>query len=175
MTLNEISAVSTEYVELVNASATTQSIAGYRVADADADGGPRFAEASVFAVGAALGPGERIVTVGGFATPATGPQTACLPSLATCYQAAWDISGSNGETMFLLSPDDVIVDQATYPDEASRAELEPPPGRKRRLRRRGGHAWASQRLALIRTRGRAVVHLRPWTSRAMGCSSEPRR
>jgi hypothetical protein len=119
LALNEISAVSAEYVELMNVGTTTQPIAGYSIADADVDGGPRFAQATPFASGATLAPGERLVTVGGFSPPAQGLQTDCLPNLATCYQAAWDISGSDGETMFLLSPAGVIVDQAKVSDDVA--------------------------------------------------------
>ena len=117
LTLNEIAAEANEYVELVNTSAVAQSIGGFSIADQDTDGGPRLAEAAPFAAGAMLAPGARIVTVGGFPQPGSGPQTTCLPSLASCYQAAWDISGSNGETMFLLSPAGVILDQARYPQD----------------------------------------------------------
>ncbi len=121
LAINEIGAVSTEFVELINAGTTAQSLAGYGVADADTDGGPRFARASRFAAGAILAPGARMVTIGGFDVPAVGQQDACLPLVTPCYQAAWDISDSEGETMFLLSPTDVIVDQAKYPDDTAAA------------------------------------------------------
>jgi hypothetical protein len=115
LTLNEIAAESNEYVELVNGSAVEQPLGGFSIADQDSDGGPRLAEAAPFAAGATLAPGARVVTVGGFMTPAAGPQTTCVPTLASCYQAAWDISGSNGETVFLLSPEGVILDEVSCP------------------------------------------------------------
>jgi uncharacterized protein (DUF2252 family) len=122
LAINEIGAVTTEFVELINAAGSAQPLAGYGVADADTDGGPRFERASRFAADATLAPGARIVIIGGFAAPAVGLQDACLPGVAHCYQAGWDISDSDGETMFLLSPANVIVDQAHYPDDTAGAD-----------------------------------------------------
>jgi hypothetical protein len=113
--INEICAVGCEYVELVNASGSAQSIAGSAVADADDDGGPRFEEAARFPAGATLGAGGRATVVGGFEKPDQGLRSDCIPGVSACYQAAWDISDMRGETMFLLGPDDVILDQAAYP------------------------------------------------------------
>ncbi len=115
ITINEISAVGSEYVEILNASRTSQSIAGFAVADADTDGGPRFDLAARFLAGATLSTGGRMVIVGGVSPVTPGAQSNCIPGVAVCYQAAWDISASRGETIYLLTPDNVIVDQAIYP------------------------------------------------------------
>ena len=113
--INEISATGAEYVELSNPSGAAQSIAGFGVADADADGGPRFDLAARFSAGAMLAAGGRITVIGGFHTPAQGPQSTCIAGVPICIQAAWDISASRGETVFLLTPGDLIADQVTYP------------------------------------------------------------
>src|SRR5262249_35587926 len=92
LAINEISATGAEFVEVLNATGAPRSIAGLAVADADADGGPRFDQAARFSPGASLGGGGRMLVEAGFSMPATGPQTMCLPEVPACYQAAWDIS-----------------------------------------------------------------------------------
>ena len=117
--INEVSASGgPDYVELTNATSSDQSIAGFGVADSDADGGPRFSQTARFSLGATLTSGGKVVVVGGFAMPMPDLQTTCVPGLASCYQAQWGISAANGETMFFLSPDNVIVDQVSYPRNA---------------------------------------------------------
>ena len=115
LTINELSATGSEYVELQNVSKTTQNIAGFGVADSDVDGGPRFDLASFFAPGVALAPGARMTVLGGFDPVIPGPQSNCKNGIPVCYQAAWDISASRGETLYLLTAEKVIADQATYP------------------------------------------------------------
>ncbi|HEX2656958.1 MAG TPA: hypothetical protein VHU40_01745, partial [Polyangia bacterium] len=48
-----------------------------------------------------------------------GLQSKCMDGVKKCYQASWDVSGGNGETIYLLSPDDVILDQAVYPKDVT--------------------------------------------------------
>jgi uncharacterized protein (DUF2252 family) len=115
VTINEISATGSEYVELLNGSDRPQSLAGYGVADADVDGGPRLDQAMRFFPGAMLEAGARMLVLGGFAVPAQGPQSSCIAGAPVCYQAAWHLSASQGEAVYLLTPNDVIADQATYP------------------------------------------------------------
>jgi len=117
VTINEISATGSEYVELANTTATTADLSGFGVADADDDGGPRFPQAVWFPPGTALPAHGRTVVIGGFTPPATGPQSgaACIAGVATCFQAAWNISAASGESLFLLTPSQVIADQALYP------------------------------------------------------------
>jgi hypothetical protein len=117
--INEIVATGTEYVELTNASAAMTGVADYRVADSDVDGGPRLDQATALSGAAALPAGGKIVVVGGYKTPATGPQDNCTGNISPCFQAGWDIAASNGETIYLLSPDDIILDQARYPANAA--------------------------------------------------------
>lgn len=114
--LNEIAAAESEYVEVANATSTKLAAEGLAVADADVDGGPRFDQAARLSAGATLAGRGRVVFVGGFKHPEEGPRRAdCVAGLPTCYHAAWNISGAKGETMFLLSPDDVIIDQVAFP------------------------------------------------------------
>jgi hypothetical protein len=121
ITINEVCATGDEFVEVMNATSVSRSVAGLGIADADVDGGPRFDEVSRFAAGATLAGGGRILVQGGVSMPPSGPQTMCLPPVPACYQAAWDISGARGETVYLLGADDVIVDQVAYPPDAAAA------------------------------------------------------
>ena len=73
--------------------------------------GPRFA------AGAVLARGARLVIQGGVPTPRTGLQTKWLDGVKRCYEASWDVSGGRGETIYLLSRDDVVLDQAMYPKD----------------------------------------------------------
>jgi uncharacterized protein (DUF2252 family) len=115
--INEISANGAEFVELANTTGGAQPLGGYGVADVDDDGGPRLSQAVWFSPGTMLAARAKLVVIGGHTPPAIGPQSgaACITGVASCYQAAWSISGSNGETLFLISPSNVIVDRASYP------------------------------------------------------------
>jgi hypothetical protein len=119
VTINEIGAVGSEFVELMNPKGPSQNLAGSAVADADTDGGPRFDKAVRFVDGATLGSGARLVIEGGVEMPGIGLQTKCMNGVKKCYEARWDIDGGSGETIYLLSPDDVILDQIVYPKDAA--------------------------------------------------------
>lgn|GEM_PF-539116 len=119
ITINEIGAIGSEFVELMNPMGPGQDLSGSAVADADTDGGPRFDKAVRFPAGASLPSGARLVIEGGAAEPALGLQSKCKDGVKKCYEASWDVNGGNGETIYLLSPDDVILDQAVYPMDAA--------------------------------------------------------
>jgi len=112
ITINEICATGSEYVELTNPASPSQNLADLSLADADVDGGPRFEKAVRFAAGTVLARGARLVIQGGVPTPRTGLQTKCMDGVKRCYEASWDVSGGRGETIYLLSHDDVVLDQA---------------------------------------------------------------
>lgn len=114
--INELAATDVvDFVELANASTSSQVVGDLRVADADEDGGPRLATATSLVGAATMDPGDRLVVVGGYASAAPGPQRECSGGISPCFQASWGIGASEGETMYLLSPTDLIVDQVTYP------------------------------------------------------------
>lgn len=114
--INEIAATDVvDFVELANASPSTQMVSDLRVTDSDEDGGPRLATATRLAGAAALDPGDRLVVVGGYASVMPGPQRDCSGGISPCFHASWGISASEGETIYVLSATDVIVDQVTYP------------------------------------------------------------
>ena len=123
VSINEIAAIATDFVEILNVTSVAQTVTGYALADAAEDGGPRFEKAVRFAPGTRLGPGSRTVVVGGFGSPSPGPRSGCsskgVGDGVPCYEASWDISSARGETVYLLAPGDVIADQVRYPGDVT--------------------------------------------------------
>lgn len=120
LVINEIQATTDDWVEIINVGDGVADLSGMGVADQDMDGTPKLAEAIRFIEGAKLVPGDYLLVVANVKNPNPGPQGDCLPSggPATCYQAPWGISGTNGDQIFLLSPTDTVVDAAMYPANA---------------------------------------------------------
>lgn len=120
LVINEIQATSEDWVEIVNLGDAVADLSGMGLADMDADGAPKLAEAVRFIDGAKLVPGEYLLVVANVNNANPGPQGDCLASGGpqTCYQAGWGISGSNGDQIFLLSAADEIVDTVPYPANA---------------------------------------------------------
>lgn len=119
--INEIGATGEEWVEITNVGDAAFDLQQFAVTDQLADGTPNTAEAARFQAGTSLLPGEYLVVVGKVKTPLPGPQTDCLMTggPASCYQAAWGISASNGDKIFFLSDTDAIVEAAAYPANAA--------------------------------------------------------
>lgn len=120
LVINEIQATTDDWVEIINVGDGVADLSGMGLADQDTDGTPKLAEAIRFIEGAKLVPGDYLIVVANVKDPIPGPQSDCLPAggPATCYQAPWGISGTNGDQIFLLSPTDAVVDAAAYPANA---------------------------------------------------------
>jgi|GEM_PF-5385676 len=120
LVINEIRATTEDWVEIVNVGDGVADLAGMGLADQETDGTPKIAEAARFIEGATLVPGEYLLVVANVNNANPGPQGDCLMSggPVTCYQASWGISGTDGDQIFLLSPDDAIVDSLVYPANA---------------------------------------------------------
>lgn len=118
---NEIGAVGSDFVELKNIGNASVDVSGYGVADSDDAGQPRLDQAMRFPDGAEIASGERLLIVAE-QDPAdgVGPHTDCLSGAAdTCYWAQWGISASKGEKVFLVGPDDAVVIEQEYPQDAA--------------------------------------------------------
>lgn len=120
LVINELQATSEDWVEILNVGDGVANLAGMGLADQDTTGTPKLAEAVRFIDGETLVPGEYLLVVANVNNPNPGPQGECLDSggPATCYQAGWGISGTNGDQIFLLSPTDEVVDTVVYPANA---------------------------------------------------------
>ncbi|HMY17226.1 MAG TPA: lamin tail domain-containing protein [Polyangium sp.] len=120
LVVNELQTTTEDWVEIVNVGDGVADLSAMGLADQDTDGTPKLAEAVRFIEGEKLVPGEYLVVVANVKNPNAGPQGDCLQSggPATCYQAAWGISGTNGDKIFLLSPTDEIIDSVVYPANA---------------------------------------------------------
>lgn len=118
--INEIQATVEDWVEITNIGTEVAELGGLGLADKMADGTPEVADAIRFADDEKLAPGEFLFVVVNVKGAAEGPQTTCLMSggPARCYQAKWGISAANGDSVFLLYPDDKILDLAVYPMNA---------------------------------------------------------
>jgi hypothetical protein len=120
LAVNEIRAAGDDWIELYNAGDEPVALEGWRIADGNADGTPRLAEAVAFPAGATLEPGAFLFVLadlGGDALP--GWQTACLePAVPQCLHVAWGISRADGDTITVLDAADGVVTQAVYPPDA---------------------------------------------------------
>jgi hypothetical protein len=118
VTINEIRATGDDWIELFNRGTTSVDLSGMRIADSE-DGGPRLAAAVVFPSGTVLLPGAYILVVGNYGDAGTTVTSGCLDGGGgPCVQGTWGISASRGETVFLVTPDGRIVEQATYGADA---------------------------------------------------------
>jgi hypothetical protein len=114
LVINEISADGTDYVELFNPGAAAVSGDGLKIADDDA-GAPKLSEA-VDLAGATVPPGGYLFILAGLDTAAMpGPQTTCAPGPSPCYQAAFGISQTSGDVIYLLGAGDAVLASAPYP------------------------------------------------------------
>jgi len=120
LVINELQTTSEDWVEIVNVGDGVADLSGMGLADQDTDGTPKLAEAVRFIDGAKLVPGEYLLVVANVNNANPGPQGDCLNSggPATCYQASWGISGTNGDQIYLLSPTDEVVNAVIYPANA---------------------------------------------------------
>lgn len=115
LVFNEVSAVGGDYIELMNIGGSTINLGGYRLVD-QVDGAPRPDEAVEFVEGATLAPGEILLIQAKLDTDARpGEQTACGPGAPMrCYYAAWGVSNSSGDALYILSPDGEVLLEMQY-------------------------------------------------------------
>lgn len=100
---NEVSARGDDWIELANPANTVLDVGGMVLADSDADGGPRMAEALTFPAGSVVPPGGLLFVVADKAGAMPGVQMDCLVDAGppACFQAAFGITAA-GDTLFLL-------------------------------------------------------------------------
>ena len=115
--INEIEATVEDWIEIANVGTEVADLSGYGLTDKMADGTPEVADAVRFVEGEKLAPGEYLLVVANLKTAMAGPQTTCLMSggPSRCYQGKWGVSATNGDRLFLLYPNDTILDTVTYP------------------------------------------------------------
>ena len=115
LVFNEISLVGGDYVELMNIGDAPIAIGGYRLVDR-VDGAPRPDQEVVFEDGATLGAGEILLIqakLGADVLP--GEQTVCGPGAPMrCYYAAWGLSNTTGDALYILSPQGEQVLELEY-------------------------------------------------------------
>lgn len=119
--INEIRATGDDYVELFNPADSAVDLSSYGITDSLDTGEPKLEEVARFPTGTNLGAGKYLLLVAEQdAAAGVGPHDACLPDggPTSCFYASWGISASNGEKLFLLSPDDEIVSEVEYPMDA---------------------------------------------------------
>ena len=119
LVFNEIGAVDGDYLELINIGPNPIDIGGYRLVD-EQSGAPRADQQVVFEAGAQIAPGEILLIQAGLGADALpGERTECGPGAPPrCYYAAWRISNTNGESVYVLSPTGERVLQYDYPAAA---------------------------------------------------------
>ncbi|XYH97858.1 lamin tail domain-containing protein [Sorangium sp. So ce1128] len=119
--VNEISAKGSDWIELGNPGSAAADLGGFGLCDSDESGMCNTADALRFPEGTQLAPGEYLLVLGDQAVEVgPGPHTTCLADgPSSCFYATWKVSASRGETVFLISPNDQVLDQLEYPIEAA--------------------------------------------------------
>lgn len=120
LAINEVKTTTEDWIEILNVDDVDAYLGGMLLADQDTNGTPKVAEAVTFVDAEKLAPGAYLLVVANLKTASPGPQTTCLMSggPARCYQASWGISGAKGEQVFLLAPDEKVLDTVLYPANA---------------------------------------------------------
>jgi hypothetical protein len=120
LVINEIRASGDEWVEFYNAGTSPVDLSNVQVADTDGDGGARVPLAIRFPAGTMIAPGQYVLVVSGFSDAGVGPQTACFDGgPSTCFHAAWSLSASRGETVWVLSATGQVMLRELYPMNAA--------------------------------------------------------
>ncbi len=118
MVINEVCAKGCDYVELLNVGPVTADLSGWSLSDSDTDGGPKAAEAVVFAAGTFVDAGTRLLVLTKIADGGTGLTADCLgSSAAECWRAAFGVSNSRGESLWLLNGTNGIAATVFYPSD----------------------------------------------------------
>ncbi|HTN83453.1 MAG TPA: lamin tail domain-containing protein [Sorangium sp.] len=119
--VNEISAKGSDWIELGNPGSAAADLGGFGLCDSDETGLCNTGDALRFPEGTELGPGEYLLVLGDQAVEVgPGPHTTCLAEgPSSCFYATWKVSASRGETVFLISPNDQVLNQLEYPMEAA--------------------------------------------------------
>lgn len=114
--INEISG-SGEWIELVSVGTQATDLSGYKIADRNQDTGePKIEDAFTFPTGTIVSPRVYVIVQGG-----GGDAGKPCPDggQSYCFSARFGISNKNGETLFLLAPDDKVVGKVVYPKDGS--------------------------------------------------------
>jgi hypothetical protein len=117
---NEISAKGADWIELGNSGDAEVDLDGHVVCDSDANGNCDLSNPLRFPSGTKLAPKAYLLILGGEPEDAgVGPHAECAPTgLTSCLYVPWKVSASNGEYVFLVSPNQEIVSSLLYPKDA---------------------------------------------------------
>ncbi len=118
LVFNEICAKGCDYVELLNLGTATADVSGWSLSDSDTDGGPKVAEAVVFAPGTTVDAGARLLVLTKIDDGGTGATSDCLGSgIGECWRAGFGVSNSRGEGLWLLNASSEVVTTTFYPTD----------------------------------------------------------
>jgi len=116
LVFNEVAGQDGDYFELTNIGDAPLQMGRYRIIDGNG-GGPKADGHVVLPEGYTLDPGAYLVVFANLDLSALpGERTECGPGgPPTCFHAAWGVSWTNGDSLFVLSPDQDIALELTYP------------------------------------------------------------
>ncbi|MBX3264784.1 MAG: lamin tail domain-containing protein [Labilithrix sp.] len=118
---NEFKAVDgLEWLEIGNKGTGAVDLGGYALADTDkTTKAPKLDAKMTFPDGTRIEPGGRLLVVTGRPVGlAVGPhpkEECAPPAEAECFYATFDVSASDGETVYLLTPASAIATATQYP------------------------------------------------------------
>jgi hypothetical protein len=116
--LNEMRNTSGDYVELYNTDGVAFDLGGYGLTDMSGSG-PDLAGTERFPVGTSILPHAYVLVLCNMTLPiSSGPTTNCSGLPSPCYLATFGVSQA-GETVYLVSPQNQVVDSTPVPGDLS--------------------------------------------------------
>jgi len=113
LTFNEFGASGDDFAELYNTGATPLDVSGYGVTDSRKDGFPKLSHVVRFPAGTTVPAGGRALVLFEGACPASSTPYVCARG------TAGGISGSRGENIHLVDPENQVVATTHYPANAA--------------------------------------------------------
>lgn len=113
LAFNEFGASGDDFAELYNTGAASVDISGYGVTDSRTDGFPKLSHVVRFPAGTTVPAGGRVLVMFDGACPASTTPYVCARG------SAGGISGSRGENVHLVDPENLVVATAHYPANAA--------------------------------------------------------
>jgi hypothetical protein len=119
LVINEISADGDDWIELFNAGVGPVDLSGMKVCDQEEPGVPKLEDAIIIPDDTVLEPGAYLFILADQDTPAEGFTDVCDPGPAPCLQAGFGLSQGDGDEVFVLDFEDVLVTSEPYPADAA--------------------------------------------------------
>ncbi len=118
LTINEISARGTEWIEIKNLGGVSADLEGIRIADRDKDAGvPKLSEALTLPKGTNLAAGGYLLAVHVSDDAGSCPAD-LVKNGGACFAVTFGLSNKEGDEVFIVAKNDAVIASAEYPPSA---------------------------------------------------------